>query len=605
MNIKNMTAINRRQIYFLSFADKRLRKSLRRIKWQAKEIAVFDKIYCWDERNLDRDFWKKWKHKIPFDGRDYRSSGCMIWKPQIIMQVLEKMQEGDILCYTDVGCHIHKYGKKRMLEYFDICDNSDIGVLCFKQQSLERKYAKGDIFDYFGCRNNIEITNTGQMAAGIIFFRKCKRSVEFVEKWRKVFLDSFELYDIDTFVSPNFDDFVANRPEQAPFSILAKLNNAAIIDFKELSSFPITAVRDKEYCKPPVWRRTLGKIKRILAKFSICVISATLYISEMIVSIFDRRIRVRFTNFWVGFHKSKYQDWWIKVIEHKCSFAKSDKKYSFRIVKRYNPQIEFFSVFGDKRKLDNSKTHIKIFYTGENVNETSISFAFKQYQGNCIDSVDLSLGFNYIEADNYIRLPNWVRWCFLPDFSKDEIKNILNNSKKQYQKIKFCALIARHDTSGLRTKIYNDVSKIAGVDCPGKLLQNDDTLHSKYKDDKRMYLQHYKFNICPENSIGEGYCTEKLFDCLLSGCIPIYNGWSKNPEPDIINPNIILWYDELDLENNKYILDEIKKLHGDDKLYRSFIEQPFFCDTAVDKIYDNLSRVKEQIHEILIIKKII
>lgn len=324
----------------------------------------------------------------------------------------------------------------------------------------------------------------------------------------------------------------------------------------------------------------------------------------MTASVFDRRIRIRFTNIWDTFYKVKRHDWFIKAIGHKYSFGKSDKKYSFRIVKRYKPQIEFFSVFGDKRKLNDSKAQIKIFYTGENVDETSISSAFQQYQGNCIDSVDLSLGFNYIDADNYIRLPNWATWCFLPDFSKDEIKNILDNSKKQYQKMKFCALLARHDTSGLRTKIYNDVSKIASVDCPGKLLHNDDTLHSIYKNDNLTYLQQYKFNICPENSIGEGYCTEKLFNCLLSGCIPIYNGWSKNPEPDIINPNIILWYESKDLENNKHTLSEIKKLYETEKLYRSFIEQPFFCDTAVDKIYDTLNKLSEKTRDIMISKKV-
>jgi len=345
-----------------------------------------------------------------------------------------------------------------------------------------------------------------------------------------------------------------------------------------------------------------------LAKFYTCIIDTIQYMYEMMASIFDRRIRISFTNFWVGFHKLKHSYEWIKRIEHACSFSKSDKKCSFRIVKYYNPQITIYSVYGDIKKIRNSTAQVKILCNGENVEYAP----WVQYKGNCIDCVDLSLGFNYMKADNYIRLPNWFGNWYERGFwdcrSKDEIKNILDtadNAKQQYQKIKFCSLISSHDISGLRTKIYNNVAKIANVDCPGKLLHNDDTLHSKYNDNKRMYLQQYKFNICPENSIGEGYCTEKIFDCLLSGCIPIYNGWSKNPEPDIVNPNIIMWYDELDLENNKYTLNEIKKLHENDKLYRSFVEQPFFCDTAVDKIYDIINKVDEKIHEILISKKII
>lgn len=41
---------------------------------------------------------------------------------------------------------------------------------------------------------------------------------------------------------------------------------------------------------------------------------------------------------------------------------------------------------------------------------------------------------------------------------------------------------------------------------------------------KRAVLSRYRFAICFENTIFPGYLTEKLFDCFLSGCIPIYWG---------------------------------------------------------------------------------
>jgi hypothetical protein len=41
---------------------------------------------------------------------------------------------------------------------------------------------------------------------------------------------------------------------------------------------------------------------------------------------------------------------------------------------------------------------------------------------------------------------------------------------------------------------------------------------------KRAVLNRYRFAICFENTIFPGYLTEKLFDCLLAGCIPIYWG---------------------------------------------------------------------------------
>jgi alpha(1,3/1,4) fucosyltransferase len=41
---------------------------------------------------------------------------------------------------------------------------------------------------------------------------------------------------------------------------------------------------------------------------------------------------------------------------------------------------------------------------------------------------------------------------------------------------------------------------------------------------KLPYLQNYKFAICYENMITKTYITEKIFDCMHAGCIPIYWG---------------------------------------------------------------------------------
>jgi len=47
---------------------------------------------------------------------------------------------------------------------------------------------------------------------------------------------------------------------------------------------------------------------------------------------------------------------------------------------------------------------------------------------------------------------------------------------------------------------------------------------------KRQVMGTYKFCICFENTIFPGYITEKITDCFLAGCIPIYWG-----APDITN----------------------------------------------------------------------
>jgi len=307
----------------------------------------------------------------------------------------------------------------------------------------------------------------------------------------------------------------------------------------------------------------------------------------MINLCFDKSRNICYTNFWPDFYNSPFKYYFINTI--------NNKNDNFRIVKHYNPHIHFFSVFGNKKNIIKSKAKYKIFFTGENVNDKK----YISYRGNCINDVDLSLGFDYCNADNYLRFPLWLLYYFNPENTKDNIKQILNNFKIPYQKSKFCSLISRQDNNGIRTKIYKEISKIANVDCPGRLLYNDDSLQNIFNDNKSLYLRQYKFNICPENSISKGYVTEKIFECLNSGCIPIYNGWSNNPEPDIINPDIILWYDEKDEQNNQNILKEIKLLNENDKFYSSFVSRPFFCDTAVEKIYNMLNQYNTKLQNLL------
>jgi len=42
--------------------------------------------------------------------------------------------------------------------------------------------------------------------------------------------------------------------------------------------------------------------------------------------------------------------------------------------------------------------------------------------------------------------------------------------------------------------------------------------------EKLKILSKYKFSLCFENTIFDGYITEKIFDCFFTGVIPIYNG---------------------------------------------------------------------------------
>jgi hypothetical protein len=313
------------------------------------------------------------------------------------------------------------------------------------------------------------------------------------------------------------------------------------------------------------------------------------YLYEMVVCAFEKSIlRVAFVNFW----QPAPSDWFLAPLIS-CS---NDKMY--RVVKYSKADLQFFSVFGSIDTMINSEVTHKIFFTGENTRATSKSDDYKQYQDNCVNHVSLSLGFDYMDNDNYMRFPLWLLYFFSPLDTKDTIQKKLNEFSISYKKNKFCALISRHDdVSDIRLKIFSRISEIGHVDCPSSLFYNDDTLRWEFNDDKRLYLRQYYFNICPENSVSAGYVTEKLFEALYSGCVPIYfGGGGTDTEPGIINPGCFLWFDPD--ADNKPLLDEIKKLYTNSTYFENFKRRQIFLDTAVDKIYYMLQQYTSKIREI-------
>lgn len=227
----------KKKIIFLSFADTRLRMSLERIKSEAEETGVFDKIYCWDERDLDKGFWDKYSDFC----KTNRGFGYWIWKPQIVMQMFEKIRYGDIMLYSDAGCHINKFGIMRLCQYFEIVDKHASGILAFDQRFIEKAWTKGDLFDFFGVRANTDITETTQYCGGIFLIRKCDKTVEFARKWLSVCVKR-HLIDDSMSVSPNLEGFIEHRHDQSCFSILCKLNKVPVIPFYETIPNPIQAV---------------------------------------------------------------------------------------------------------------------------------------------------------------------------------------------------------------------------------------------------------------------------------------------------------------------------------------------------------------------------
>lgn len=256
--------------FFLSFADSRMADALARIRLQAEDMQYYDHIVVADQSYLNIDFREKYKDKLTSKLRGY---GYWCWKPQIILQLLDQVNEGDIIQYTDAGCHLNKNGKARLMEYFELADQSKSGILAFAafppsfhDSTIELpdlsdyKWCKADLLERMNVISNESITHSQTVTAGIIFIRKSEQSRAIIQKWADVIAADFSLLDDSKSKRENIKGFVEHRHDQSIFSILCKLNHVALVscyeygypskhssapDWGALKKYPIHARRDK------------------------------------------------------------------------------------------------------------------------------------------------------------------------------------------------------------------------------------------------------------------------------------------------------------------------------------------------------------------------
>lgn len=227
------------QKYFLSFADSRMVKALDRIKAQAEAMNYFDEIIICTETHLDDEFRAKWNHILQPHVRGY---GYWIWKPYVVLKTLESIPDNSVLLYCDAGCHLNPKAKQRLQYYFDELNTSSLKIKAFPALSShidtnEKRWTKGDIFDYFRCRNNKDITHTQQLAAGHIFCTKNNENIQFFKEWLSVWEKKISLLDDSKSKSRNLPGFIENRHDQSVFSVLYKLHGGTPLPDGETKYF--------------------------------------------------------------------------------------------------------------------------------------------------------------------------------------------------------------------------------------------------------------------------------------------------------------------------------------------------------------------------------
>ena len=262
-------------------------------------------------------------------------------------------------------------------------------------------------------------------------------------------------------------------------------------------------------------------------------------------------------------------------------------------------EISVFSVFGWRKMIALNRSKVKIFMARENLHRPN----WVDYSDLALgeNSIDLSLGFDYDNSDSrYMRFPLWITWLLPPDADYKKVKEfcdkINHTDNCSFDDRRFCAFISSHDDDG-RNELFDEINQIGHIDSCGRFRHNCDDLQNVCGDNKLDFLRRYRFNLCPENSNYNGYCTEKIFEALASGCVPLYWGSDNNPEPEILNKEAICFIN-VGKPNSSKTLDFIRQLNNDKEAYLHFASQPRLLPQAPDIIMDYISKLEAKIKEI-------
>lgn len=260
-------------------------------------------------------------------------------------------------------------------------------------------------------------------------------------------------------------------------------------------------------------------------------------------------------------------------------------------------KVGVFTICGPEWAVRLQPCDLKIFFAREN-----LSFR-KEWHDFMLNesSIDLSIGFDDIRDNpKFIHIPFWITWALDPMETYKSIKGKIEKWNlpvgKSYNNRKFCSFLCSHGDKG-REMIFNDLSTIDKIDSCGRWMHNDDSLKIEYGDDKVRWLNHYRFNLTPENSNAKGYVTEKLLEAIQGGCIPIYWGSDNNPDCDVFNKEAIVFFEMG--KDNPNTVKFVSELNSDEKKYMDFACQKRFVDGAEDVIWGYYETLEKKLREII------
>lgn len=277
-----------------------------------------------------------------------------------------------------------------------------------------------------------------------------------------------------------------------------------------------------------------------------------------------KTLNIWFENFWGLFNK--YDNFFIYVLKH---------KYNVNVTP-HNPDY----VFSDSPQFRKNGNYKAIYFSGE-------PFYY-------INDCDFALTTFYVDDERFMRLPLYCLFAWelynskcITSFDSIKIKDYSRETLKEKNKL-ITYISQGRGGNCPREETINECSKYFHIDCAGKHMNNHPIIQGEPGTpegsiNKINFLKQYKFCFAIENNDefngSRGYTTEKIYEPMVAGCIPVYWG---NEKIDLeFNPNSIL-----NMKNfNSYeaLASKILEIDSNQSLYMDYLMEPYILN---NKFFD-------------------
>jgi hypothetical protein len=157
-----------------------------------------------------------------------------------------------------------------------------------------------------------------------------------------------------------------------------------------------------------------------------------------------------------------------------------------------------------------------------------------------------------------------IVYPYYRDIKENNISKAINLRKKEDRT---CMMISSPFNQSRRQEYLKELMRYTVIDSYGRLYNNKPLENDRGRSTKMELYAGYRFVVAFENAIGKDYVTEKFYDPLLAGSVPVYLG---APNIDEFAPGDNCFVDVRNYKSPEELAEYLNLCMTDDEEYMKY-----------------------------------